>query len=275
MAIPPTILPGTMLTQQYFNALREAARRGNIQVAGAGLSALDTPGGMLVQLNPAAEAMENCRRMCYLAGDRGDAPSRFPRPHPERLRPERDSLLRRGRLLRPAAARRPDRGGEPRRLPWVQYQGQALILCGQPPNNSEGILNVNMRYRWGALANQAYAVPNLDGPIYTNGFIFPIPSEWNYPTNLGISGLIMGVLEGRRTASLLACVTSGDFAGGSTTGAGESAGVMTYPANSLVFGGEFSVDSRATDPDNVPSYVPNDGTTAINRVSGDVWAVGA
>lgn len=57
MSLPPVVLPGTQLTTHYLNALREAARRGNTQVAGPGLSALDTPGGMLVNQNPETDAV--------------------------------------------------------------------------------------------------------------------------------------------------------------------------------------------------------------------------
>jgi hypothetical protein len=58
--------PGSRINTHFLNRLSNQANRGAVQVSGQGISAQDTPGGMVVSLQPDAEFRENCVRMLYI-----------------------------------------------------------------------------------------------------------------------------------------------------------------------------------------------------------------
>ena len=70
--------PGSRINTHFLNRLSNQANRGAIQVAGQGISAQDTPGGMVVSLQPDAEFRENCVRMVYIGGLDGAGPTLTP-----------------------------------------------------------------------------------------------------------------------------------------------------------------------------------------------------
>ncbi len=69
MPAPPDLRRGARVTARYLNALREAARRALNPAPGTGLSARETPGGIVINRDPQPEQRENCVRALYRMTD--------------------------------------------------------------------------------------------------------------------------------------------------------------------------------------------------------------
>jgi hypothetical protein len=65
MPVPTDLRRGARVTARYLNALREAARRALNPAPGTGLSARETPGGIVINRDPEPEQRENCVRALY------------------------------------------------------------------------------------------------------------------------------------------------------------------------------------------------------------------
>lgn len=69
MPAPNEIRRGATVTARYLNALRESARRALNPAPGTGLSARETPGGLLINRDPQPEGREGCVKALYRMTD--------------------------------------------------------------------------------------------------------------------------------------------------------------------------------------------------------------
>lgn len=190
-----SLRPGTSINIPYLNRLQERAQRGNIAVAGAGITGQDTPGGMVFAQNPQAESWPDCQRMYY----RGDVTGEILLP---------GSLVH---IIYASAVEIMDitgsgnvtfdvadysgrsrlgilrEGAAPGDCPMVQYQGLAPLLVDYstvPPDwqwlDTE-INSTKSACRLGARMHSPYAQWDDNGPLLLVGVGNIIPDNWPSP----------------------------------------------------------------------------------------------
>ena len=252
MALPEIIRPGSRVARDYLNALRDTARRAAIQLAGAGLSALDTPGGMVVQLNPGEEARANCARMEYAGQVTGETLPPGSVVHilnsmdesgiQQFDLPDYSGRQRLGILIEGAA---------PGNCPWVQYQGIAVALADLTTwPGSTGAASGRM----GARASSPYAQRDPTGALYAPTASFAADPALNLPANIQAAVVF---LEQRRAAVTAHCVIPGTFIGDARGGL----------VSSWVFGPAFQLEeAKITPPEGFDPFDAIDG--------GDISVVG-